>query len=76
MGTAKEKRYVPVRVVREGLRADVIEKILAFHMLTGTDTTSQISCLGNKPAWKTYLQHSHQLSLCYLTTSHATQRIS
>jgi hypothetical protein len=56
-GTSKEKQFFPVSSVRASLRPEVISNILAFHALTGSDSTSQFCGHGKRTAWKTYLKY-------------------
>ena len=52
-GTAKRKLYVPVHQIR--LSEDKRSSLLAFHAITGCDTTSQFVGIGKQSAWSTFV---------------------
>lgn len=54
-GTTKKPKHIPVHQVRQSLQQDVVKNLLAFHAITGCDSTSQFAAHGKKTAWKTYV---------------------
>ena len=44
------------------LLAEILESLLAFHAVTGCDTTSQFTSFGIKTAWQVFKQCSHLLN--------------
>ena len=58
-GTSKRKRYVPVHKI--DLPAEKRMSLLAFHAITGCDTTSQFVGIGKQKAWKAFDGHSVEL---------------
>ena len=57
-GTTKEKIFVPVHTVQESLDVGVRNNLLAYHALTGSDTTSQFSGHGKA----LYVENIHRVS--------------
>jgi len=53
-GTSKKPRYIKVHEIR--LPNDIRDGLLAFHSVTGCDTTSQFTGIGKKTAWKVFKQ--------------------
>ena len=60
-GTTKEKIFIPVHSVWENLDVGVHNNLLAYHALTGSDTTSQFSGHGKRSTWKTYIEYPELL---------------
>jgi hypothetical protein len=58
-GTTKKKRYIPVHKLPLGEKARA--SLLAFHALTGCDTTSQFAGIGKKSAWNEYVKYPQLL---------------
>ena len=58
-GTCKKPRFIKVHEI--SLSNDIINGLLAFHAITGCDTTSQFTGIGKKSAWKVYQQFPHLL---------------
>ena len=56
-GTAKKPRYNKVHDIK--LPNEIINGLLAFHSITGCDTTSQFTGIGKKTAWKVFQQCPH-----------------
>ncbi len=56
-GTYTKPHYLPVHQIHQHQPVDVWESLLAFHALTGCDTTSQFAGFGKKTAWKAYKDH-------------------
>ena len=57
-------RYIPVYKIAARLGRPMCKAIPAFHALTGSDTTSSLSGIGKKNAWKVLCRNeSHQESL-------------
>lgn len=63
-GTAKKRKYIPVHTMVENMPygPTILENMLAFHALTGSDTTSYISGHSKKTSWKVFQQHHELLS--------------
>jgi 5'-3' exonuclease len=53
-GTARKKCYVPIHQIH--VTEDIRESLLAFHALTGCDTTSQFAGIGKKSAWTVFVK--------------------
>ena len=53
-GTAKAPLYIPIHTVYATQPPEVVTTILAFHALTGCDTTSFFAGHTKSGAWKTY----------------------
>lgn len=51
-GTSRRKRYIPVHKIT--LPWEKRKSLLAFHAITGCDTTSQFSGIGKQSAWKVF----------------------
>lgn len=60
-GTSKDKDFIPVCTLRANLESEVVNNILGFHALTGSDCTSQFFGYGKRTAWKTYLKFPNLL---------------
>ena len=62
-GTAKKRQYIPIHDIVDNMpfNADTRESILAFHALTGSDTTSYIAGYSKSSAWKTFQEYHHLL---------------
>ncbi|XP_078368457.1 uncharacterized protein LOC144652292 [Oculina patagonica] len=58
-GTAKRKLYVPVHRIR--LSEENRSSLLAFHAITGCDTTSQFAGIGKQSAWSIFVTYSELL---------------
>ncbi|KAL2081649.1 hypothetical protein ACEWY4_023502 [Coilia grayii] len=58
-GTAKKPCYIKVHEIKQP--NDIINGLLAFHAITGCDTTSQFTRIGKKTAWKVFQQCPHLL---------------
>jgi hypothetical protein len=54
-GTARKKCYVPIHQIH--VTEDIRESLLAFHALTGWDTTSQFAGIGKKSAWTVFVKY-------------------
>ena len=50
-GTSRQRRYIPVH--RIPLSEEKRKSLLAFHVITGCDATSQF-CVGKTSAWKVF----------------------
>ena len=59
-GTAKQRKYIPIRETFNNLPRGAAGSLLAFHALTGCDTTSFFVNIGKKTAWK-FFKESHRL---------------
>ena len=51
-GTSKRKRYIPIHKI--ALPEEKRMTLLAFHAITGCDTTSQFFGIGKQKAWKAF----------------------
>ena len=56
-GTTKKSCFV--KVLEMNLPAEILESLLAFHAVTGCDTTSQFTSIGKKTAWQVFRQYPH-----------------
>ena len=56
-GTARERRCYPVHTIYKNLPQDVLNNILGFHALTGSDITSSFPEFGKRSCWKMFIQH-------------------
>ena len=54
-GTAKKPRYIRVHDIK--LPPDILHGLLAYHAITGSDSTSQFTGIGKKTSWKVFLQY-------------------
>ena len=54
-GMKNKPRWIPVHAVRQNLPESVLHNLLAYHAITGCDSTSQFSGHGKKSSWSTYL---------------------
>ena len=52
VGTSRQRRYIPVH--RITLSEEKRKSLLAFHAITGCDTTSQFYGVGKASAWKVF----------------------
>ena len=59
-GTSKKRRYFPIHTIVEHLPDSIIPKVLAFHALTGCDTTSYMANHSKRSAWKVF-KENHEL---------------
>ena len=53
-GTKQKPKYFPVHQIRESLNPQVCRNLLAYHAITGCDSTSQFSGYGKRKTWTTY----------------------
>lgn len=51
-GTSKEPKYIPVHLI--SLAQPMIDNLMAFHAISGCDTTSQLTGKGKKTCWKDF----------------------
>ncbi|KAL9979290.1 hypothetical protein ACROYT_G016934 [Oculina patagonica] len=58
-GTAKRKLYVPLHRIR--LSEENRSSLLAFHAITGCDTTGQFAGIGKQSAWSIFVTYSELL---------------
>ena len=56
-GTLKKRRYIPIDAVFNKLPRGSTSSLLAFHALTGCDTTSYIANHTKRTSWKTFKEH-------------------
>lgn len=60
-GTSQKRKYIPVDVVLQQLPSGCQSSLLAFHALTGCDTTSFISNHSKRTAFKVFTEHHNLL---------------
>ncbi|KAL8603208.1 hypothetical protein ACOMHN_025223 [Nucella lapillus] len=58
-GTPRKKHFVPVHQIN--ITDQQRESLLAFHAITGSDSTSQFAGNGKKSAWIVFLDNPHLL---------------
>ena len=51
-GTSRRKQYIPVHKIQ--LPEEKKKSLLAFHAITGCDTTNQFAGIGKQSAWKAF----------------------
>ena len=56
-GTSKKRRYIPIETVFNNLPIGSVSTLLAFHTLTGCDTTSYIADHSKRTAWRVFKEH-------------------
>lgn len=56
-GTTKKQRYIPIDAVFNNLPRDSAPSLVAFHALTGCDTTSYIASHTKSSLWKVFKEH-------------------
>lgn len=56
-GTARQRKCYPVHIITNKLSQEIIQNILQFHALTGSDTTSSFTGFGKKKCWKVFEQY-------------------
>ena len=56
-GTSKKRRYIPIDAVFNKLPSGSASSLLAFHALTGCDTTSYIENHTKRSSWKIFKEH-------------------
>ena len=56
-GTSKKRRYIPIDAVFNKLPSGFASSLLAFHALTGCDTTSYIANHTKRSSWKIFKEH-------------------
>ena len=61
-GTAKQWKYIPLRETYNNLPTGAAESLVAFHALTGCDTTSFFVNTEKRTAWKILKESHHLLS--------------
>ena len=59
-GTSQYRRYIPVHKLE--CPDEIRDSLLAFHAITGCDTTSQFAGISKKSAWKVFCQVPNLLS--------------
>ena len=61
VGSAQRGKSYTIHTNAQQLSPGIIENILGFHVLTGSDATSSLTGFGKKKFWKIYEQYSHLL---------------
>lgn len=64
-GTSKHPKYIPVHSINQA--PSVIDILMAFHAVTGCDTTSQFSGKGKHTCWKVFLKEPDLLQAIYVS---------
>ena len=54
-GTARDRKYIPIHEVCEKRGPEQILHLMAFHAITGCDTTSKLASITKTGAWKTFV---------------------
>ena len=66
-GVKDRLRYVPVHAVSQELGEKMCRALLAFHAITGCDSTGALAGIGKKKGWQLLSRsEQHQDSLCLL----------
>ena len=73
-GTGNNVKYIPVHYITE-LMGDKALGLLAFHSITGCDTTSSFFGKGKKTAWKVWEEHP-ELTSTFKTLSKPNVKVS
>ena len=57
-GTSKKRKYVPIHTIVENLQLppDVLESVVAFHAITGSDCTSYFNMHSKRTCWRIFLE--------------------
>ena len=71
-GTSRKKRFIPVHRIE--IPEETRNSLLAFHAITGCDTTSQFCGIGKGSAWKALDSRTSNLLTSIGETSPPTQR--
>ena len=71
-GTSRKKRFIPVHRIE--IQEETRNSLLAFHAITGCDTTSQFCGIGKGSAWKALDSQTSNLLTSIGETSPPTQR--
>jgi len=53
-GTARDTKYIPVHDICQKLSADQVTTLMAFHAITGCDSTSKLASTTKVAAWKLF----------------------
>ena len=62
MKSVTTKKPCFIKVLEMNLPAEILESLLAFHTLTGCDTTSQFTSFRKKTVWQVFEQYPHLLN--------------
>ncbi|XP_031332283.1 uncharacterized protein LOC116162731 [Photinus pyralis] len=60
-GTYRERKYIPIHEVCQKLKPNQMKHLLAFHAVTGCDTTSKLASVTKTGAWKHYTEENSAL---------------
>ncbi|KAK3911510.1 Chromosome-associated kinesin KIF4 [Frankliniella fusca] len=60
-GTQRDRKYIPIHTLCEQLKPDQIKNLLAFHAITGCDTTSKLASVTKTTGWKNYEEERWKL---------------
>ena len=58
-GVKDKQRFVPVHAIQHSLGQLLCNCLPSFHALTGCDSTSALSGIGKKKAWKVLIKKNH-----------------
>ncbi len=58
-GTARERKYIPIHELCKKLTPLQIANLMAFHAITGCDTTSKLASVTKTGGWKQYVQENY-----------------
>lgn len=58
-----QKRFVPVHAIGKALGKFLCDSLLAFHAITGCDTTNSFFKIGKKSAWDIFIKNSKTFQL-------------
>ena len=61
-GTSKKRRYIPIEHVFNNQPTGSVSTLLAFHALTGCDTTSYIANHSKRTSWRVFKEHRELLN--------------
>ena len=59
-GTYRDPRYIAIHDIT--IPPDLLDSLLAFHAVSGSDSTSKFAGIGKKSAWKVFKEHPELLS--------------
>ncbi|XP_031342147.1 uncharacterized protein LOC116180846 [Photinus pyralis] len=60
-GTARDRNFIPIHDICEKLSPEQKHNLLAFHAITGCDSTSKIASITKRNAWKFFKGHTCSL---------------
>jgi len=60
-GTSKKRRFIPIHDIHCKLSPEVLSSLLAFHAISGCDTTSYIRGHTKRSMWNTFIESTNLL---------------